>query len=115
MGGLLPVVGVAGVVGVVRVLVAVVALVVVVAVVVMAVVVAVEVPVVMAVVVAVPVAPYDTVASLRKLADRVVCPLTPAPFYSIGQWYEDFSQVSDEDVTRMLERAWNELDARTHP
>jgi putative phosphoribosyl transferase len=66
------------------------------------------------VVVAVPVAPYDTVLRLNDEADRVVCPLTPAPFYSIGQWYEDFSQVSDEEVVNTLERSWHELDARPH-
>jgi putative phosphoribosyl transferase len=67
------------------------------------------------VVVAVPVAPYDTVLRLGEEADRVVCPLTPAPFYSIGQWYEDFSQVSDEEVVSTLERSWHELGASPHP
>jgi putative phosphoribosyl transferase len=67
------------------------------------------------VVVAVPVAPYDTVLRLGEDADRVVCPLTPAPFYSIGQWYEDFSQVSDEEVVSTLERSWHELGASPHP
>jgi putative phosphoribosyl transferase len=66
------------------------------------------------VVVAVPVAPSDTVHRLSQQADRVVCPLTPAPFYSIGQWYEDFSQVSDEDVIATLQRSWHELNARAY-
>lgn len=59
-------------------------------------------------VVAVPVAPLHTVARLREEADEVVCPATPEPFFSIGQWYEDFAPVSDEDVRALLEQAWRE-------
>ncbi|MBD3642001.1 MAG: phosphoribosyltransferase [Marinobacter sp.] len=58
-------------------------------------------------VVAVPVAPPDTVDVLRKEADDVVCLATPEPFTAIGLWYVDFSQVSDEEVTGLLVRAWN--------
>jgi predicted phosphoribosyltransferase len=35
--------------------------------------------------------------------------MTPEDFWSVGQWYEDFSQTSDADVTRLLE------EARSHP
>lgn len=52
---------------------------------------------------AVPVAPADTVAKLRRYADEVICPLTPAIFIAVGEWYRDFTQVSDEDVIRVLE------------
>jgi predicted phosphoribosyltransferase len=55
--------------------------------------------------VAVPVGPPDTVGELEKLADRVVCLHTPALFYAIGQFYEDFSQTSDEEVTELLKRS----------
>ncbi len=58
-------------------------------------------------VVAVPVAPPDTVHVLRKEADDVVCLATPEPFAAIGLWYVNFSQVSDEEVTELLRRAWN--------
>jgi predicted phosphoribosyltransferase len=54
--------------------------------------------------VAVPVGPPDTIRELEKLADRVVCLQTPEPFYAIGQFYEDFSQTSDEEVTELLKR-----------
>lgn len=54
------------------------------------------------VVVAVPVAPSDTVRALEKLADEVICPATPEPFQAVGQWYEDFTQVSDEEVRSLL-------------
>ncbi len=51
---------------------------------------------------AVPVAPPDTIRSLRTIADEVICPQQPSEFMSIGQFYEDFSQVSDEEVTRLV-------------
>jgi putative phosphoribosyl transferase len=57
-------------------------------------------------VVAVPVAPPATIAMLRKDADAVVCPATPEPFFGIGQWYEDFTQVTDDEVRALLRRAW---------
>jgi putative phosphoribosyl transferase len=56
------------------------------------------------VVVAVPVAPPDVVPSFRDDADEVVCLETPSPFYAVGQWYADFTQVSDAEVTRLLQR-----------
>lgn len=55
--------------------------------------------------VAVPVGPPDTIHELEKLADRVVCLHTPAMFYAIGQFYEDFSQTNDEEVTELLRRS----------
>ena len=55
--------------------------------------------------VVVPVGPPDTIRELEKLADRVVCLHTPALFYAIGQFYEDFSQTSDEEVTELLRRS----------
>jgi putative phosphoribosyl transferase len=57
------------------------------------------------VVVAVPVAPADTCAELQSVADKVVCAVTPRPFWGVGQWYEDFSQTSDEEVRDLLRRA----------
>jgi len=54
------------------------------------------------VVLAIPVAPTDTVNELRAVADDVVCLETPAQFRAIGEWYDDFSQVSDAEVTRIL-------------
>ncbi len=58
------------------------------------------------IVVAVPVAPPDSIDALRRKVDEVICPLQPTQFSSIGQWYEDFSQVSDEAVTKLLSQAW---------
>jgi putative phosphoribosyl transferase len=42
---------------------------------------------------------------LKKEADRVVCLFTPEPFYAIGEFYENFDQTSDEEVTELLSRA----------
>ncbi len=58
------------------------------------------------VVVAVPVAPPDTVRRLARLVDEVVCLYQPEPFMAIGQWYVDFSQVSDQEVQQILENHW---------
>ena len=58
------------------------------------------------VVAAAPVAPPDTVEELRREADIVVCPLTPEPFYAIGAFYENFAQVSDEEVEGILQEYW---------
>jgi len=56
------------------------------------------------VVVAVPVAPPETCAELEAEADRVVCAVTPEPFYAVGAWYRDFSQTSDDEVRELLRR-----------
>lgn len=53
-------------------------------------------------VLAVPVAPPDTVEQLRAEVDDIVCLETPEPFYAIGLYYYDFTQVSDEEVVNLL-------------
>jgi predicted phosphoribosyltransferase len=62
------------------------------------------------IVVATPVAPPDTVLEISKLVNRVVCPVVYEPFFAIGQFYDDFSQVEDEEVIHLLEiaRKWGE-------
>lgn len=54
------------------------------------------------VVVAVPVGPPDTVERLREEADEVVCVETPPHFSAVGQFYESFPQVSDEEAMGYL-------------
>lgn len=51
------------------------------------------------------VAPPDTIELLRPEADEMVCLDTPRWFTSIGSFYRDFRQVSDEDVIRLLANA----------
>jgi putative phosphoribosyl transferase len=67
------------------------------------------------IVVAVPVAPPDTVARLRSVADDVVCLATPEVFWAIGQWYVEFSQLTDESVSERLEQAWKAPARRLTP
>jgi putative phosphoribosyl transferase len=56
-------------------------------------------------VIAVPVSPFSACVELGKLVDGVVCIAMPELFYAIGQWYEDFPQITDEQVAEMLARA----------
>jgi len=37
--------------------------------------------------------------------DEVICARTPEPFRAVGQWYEDFAQTTDEEVSRLLSLA----------
>ena len=63
------------------------------------------------IVLAVPVAASDTVEALASEVDRVVCLHTPVDLYAIGLWYGDFTQVEDDEVVRILDRARRELGA----
>ena len=56
-------------------------------------------------IIAVPVAPIDTCGWLRPFVDELVCLDNPLDFYAVGQFYEDFPQVSDEEVLDVLGRA----------
>lgn len=51
---------------------------------------------------AIPVAPSDTAAQLAGEVDHVVCLLKPDNFYAVGQFYQDFNQVEDEEVINLL-------------
>jgi predicted phosphoribosyltransferase len=53
-------------------------------------------------IVAVPVAPAETCERLADEVDEIVCVATPEPFGAVGQFYDDFSEVHDEDVIRLL-------------
>ena len=64
------------------------------------------------VIVAVPVGSAQAVASLRHDADEVICLHTPVPFVAIGDWYGDFSQVADAEVTDLLGQALTYLGTR---
>ncbi|MBK5220821.1 MAG: phosphoribosyltransferase [Thermoleophilia bacterium] len=55
------------------------------------------------IVLAVPVCSPDALARLRAEADEVVCLQVPPLLRGVGQWYHDFSQVSDEEVLRDLQ------------
>jgi putative phosphoribosyl transferase len=57
------------------------------------------------VVIAVPVGPSSTIRELENQADQVVCLYTPEPFQAVGEFYEDFSQTTDEEVKKLLKLA----------
>ena len=65
------------------------------------------------VVVAVPVAAPETCAAFRTEVDEVVCASTPQPFRAVGLWYDDFKQVSDDEVHALLEASWESETTRT--
>jgi len=57
------------------------------------------------VIVATPVAASQTVTDLRSEADEIIAVLTPFDLSSIGEWYADFAQTSDEEVRSLLAAA----------
>jgi putative phosphoribosyl transferase len=57
------------------------------------------------IVVAAPVGAPDTCRELEQEADETICATAPEFFQAVGQYYEDFSQTSDEEVRELLARA----------
>ncbi|HVL80822.1 MAG TPA: phosphoribosyltransferase family protein [Actinomycetota bacterium] len=53
---------------------------------------------------AVPVAPRAGVERMQTVFDEVACPYTPEPYYAVGQWYEDFRQVEEDEARSLLTR-----------
>jgi predicted phosphoribosyltransferase len=53
-------------------------------------------------IVAVPVAPFDRLAAFEERCDKVVCLHSPAEFWAVGQFYEEFPTVEDEEVVEIL-------------
>ena len=64
---------------------------------------------------AVPVAPPQTVRKLAPQVDELVCLSTPALFRSVGQWYDEFDQTSDEQVQELLTSARHSRAASPQP
>jgi len=54
---------------------------------------------------AVPVAPAETARALEALVDEWVCLATPEPFFAVGNFFEEWPQVTDEEVRSLLEAA----------
>ena len=57
------------------------------------------------IVVAVPVAATETCEKIKTEVDEIVCETTVDTLYAIGAWYENFTQLSDEEVSELLNRA----------
>jgi putative phosphoribosyl transferase len=52
--------------------------------------------------IAVPVAPRDILEDLNGIADKVIVLYTPEPFGAVGRFYQDFAQVSDQEVKEIM-------------
>jgi len=63
------------------------------------------------IVVAVPIAAPSTCEEFQDEVDEIICARTPEPFYSVGLWYQDFGQTTDEEVRDLLQRATRDHDA----
>jgi len=57
------------------------------------------------IVVAVPAAAPQTCSEIADEVDEIICAATPEPFYAVGQWYQEFSQTTDEEVRDLLAHA----------
>lgn len=57
------------------------------------------------IIIAVPAAAAEMCDAFRSDVETVVCVMTPEPFYGVSRWYEDFSQITDEEVRTLLEEA----------
>ena len=57
------------------------------------------------IVVAVPVAPANAAERLAEVVDEFVCVHSPANFYAVGQFYENFEQTTDDEVRTLLNQA----------
>ncbi|PAB59793.1 phosphoribosyltransferase [Anaeromicrobium sediminis] len=56
------------------------------------------------IVIATPVAPEDTVHYLSTLVDEVISIVTPINFMAVGFYYDDFSQIEDNEVSSLIEK-----------
>jgi len=54
------------------------------------------------VVVATPVGAAETCDAVAESADDTVCSLTPPMFFAVGDWYDDFTQTTDDEVRQLL-------------
>jgi putative phosphoribosyl transferase len=52
---------------------------------------------------ALPVGPPDTLRRLEDSYDQIVTLARPTNFLAVGQWYHDFAQTTDAQVTELLE------------
>jgi predicted phosphoribosyltransferase len=57
------------------------------------------------IVAATPTIASSTAERMRNEADELVAVIEPEEFYGVGQWYEDFSQTTDDEVREILARS----------
>jgi len=56
-------------------------------------------------VIAVPVAPEQAVGRISREVDEFICLYTPTPFFGVGRFYKDFTQITDEEVIELLKES----------
>ncbi|MBD3245308.1 MAG: phosphoribosyltransferase [Candidatus Moranbacteria bacterium] len=56
------------------------------------------------IVIAVPVAPPDTLEKLKNKVDEIYCLITSSMFFAVGQFYQEFNQVSDQEVIDIMQK-----------
>lgn len=68
------------------------------------------------IIVALPIAPVSAILKIQEMThvEKIICLETPLHFRSVGQFYEDFGQVSDEEVIELLKKANDTYDSK-HP
>jgi putative phosphoribosyl transferase len=57
------------------------------------------------IIVAIPVSPPETIAELKGLAVEVISLRVPLGFLAVGEWYDDFTRTTDDEVTSLLRRS----------
>jgi putative phosphoribosyl transferase len=57
------------------------------------------------IIVAIPVSPPETIAELKGLAVKVISLQVPLGFLAEGEWYDNFTQTTDDEVTSLLRRS----------
>ncbi len=62
------------------------------------------------IVVGVPISSPETCSKFQTEVDEIVGTMTPRPFLSVGLWYDNFEQTTDEEVKSLLSRS-----ANSHP
>lgn len=55
------------------------------------------------IILAIPVAPPEAVSKFQKLVDQLIILKTPSFFTAVGQFYQHFPQINDDEVTKILE------------
>jgi len=56
-------------------------------------------------IVATAVASHEALKEISKMADEMVCLAAPERFYAVGQFFQEFNQISDEEVMEVLEKS----------
>jgi putative phosphoribosyl transferase len=59
------------------------------------------------IIVAVPIGAPETCEEFESEVDEIICAEAPTPFFAVGMWYRDFTQITEEEVRDLLQKAVN--------